>query len=89
VVTTRTREDPKGQVSVLNADGDVLRTELSDGRVWEPTTPMELFRVYKAKGLPTGGDAPASTSTPTQPAATPKPTPEPTPKGRRVPGVER
>jgi len=89
VVTTRTREDPKGQVSVLNAEGDVLRTELSDGRVWEPTTPMELFRVYKAKGLPTGGDAPASTSTPTQPAATPKPTPEPTPKGRRVPGVER
>lgn len=89
VVTTRTREDPKGQVSVLNAEGDVLRTELSDGRVWEPTTPMELFRLYKAKGLPTGGDAPASASTPAQPAATPKPAPEPTPKGRRVPGVER
>lgn len=88
VVTTRTREDPKGQVSVFSAEGDLLRTELSDGRVWEPTTPMELFRLYKSKGLPTGGDAPATAPTP-PPPATPKSAPEPTPKGRRVPGVER
>jgi len=60
VVTTRHREEPGIQTSVLNAEGDTLRTELSDGRVWEAISPAELFTRYRTKGLPTGSEtAPA------------------------------
>ncbi|MBX9738048.1 MAG: hypothetical protein K2X32_14090, partial [Phycisphaerales bacterium] len=54
VVTTRHREEPDVQTSVLNSEGDLLRSELSDGRVWEAVTPTELFNRYRTKGLPTG-----------------------------------
>lgn len=53
-IATRFREEPEPQKSAYDADGRLLRAELPDGRVWEPITPAELFKLYKSKGLPTG-----------------------------------
>lgn len=53
-VVTRHREEPEGQKSAYSDDGELMRTELSDGRVWEPISPVELLRLYRSKGLPAG-----------------------------------
>jgi hypothetical protein len=37
---------------LLNDAGDVLRSELSEGWVWEPTTKDKLVKLWQRKGLP-------------------------------------
>ncbi|CAN5784814.1 hypothetical protein BH11PLA1_BH11PLA1_22650 [soil metagenome] len=54
VVATRHRDEPAGSQTVLTSEGETLRIETTDHRVWEPTAPTELMSIYKAKGLPTG-----------------------------------
>lgn len=52
VLTTRFTEDKKSQTAVFNEKGDVVRTELADGSVWEPISLSRLVQLWKAKGLP-------------------------------------
>lgn len=53
-IVTRLRDDLEPQRSVFSESGRLVRTVLGDGRVWEPTTPEALFRLWERKGLPTG-----------------------------------
>lgn len=51
-LTTRLSEDRKPMVSLFNDQGDLIRTELSDGSVWEPIDPKALVRLWRDKNLP-------------------------------------
>jgi hypothetical protein len=51
-LSTRLSEDKRPQVSVFNAKGDLVRTELPDGSVWEPISIDRLVRLWQSKGLP-------------------------------------
>lgn len=53
-VETQFREDQPAQTTTYASDGQLLRTELSDGRVWEQTDLDALLRIWRSKGLPTG-----------------------------------
>jgi len=44
--------DGRGQTSALTRTGEIVRTELDSGLVWEPTDFQTLFRLWTAKGLP-------------------------------------
>lgn len=51
-LTTRLSEDRKPMVSLFNDQGDLIRTELSDGSIWEPIDPKALVRLWRDKNLP-------------------------------------
>jgi len=51
-LTTRLSEDTPEQVSLLQSSGQLIRTTLADGRVWEPVTPERLLQIWKAAHLP-------------------------------------
>lgn len=51
-LTTRLSEDRKPMVSLFNDQGDLIRTELADGSVWEPIDPKALVRLWRDKNLP-------------------------------------
>lgn len=52
-ISTRFRDESKPQRSVYNERGQLIRTELPDGRVWEPIELETLMRLWRNKGLPT------------------------------------
>lgn len=54
-LTTRFRdsEDVQPQKSIFNDRGDLIRSDLGDGRVWEPVELPALEKLWKRKGLPT------------------------------------
>ena len=39
-------------ISLFNDQGDLIRTELSDGSIWEPIDPKALVRLWRDKNLP-------------------------------------
>jgi hypothetical protein len=51
-ITTRLTEDRPAQVSYFRTNGELIRTELPDGSVWEPTTLQKLEQLWRTKGLP-------------------------------------
>jgi len=51
-LTTKLGEDKPVQVSLYNAQGELIRTEMADGTIWEPTTLDALKRLWQSKGLP-------------------------------------
>lgn len=52
-MTTRFRDEGQPQTYVFNAKGDLIRTELADGRLWEPVEIDWLYKLWQRKGLPT------------------------------------
>lgn len=51
-LTTHLSEDRKPMVSLYNDQGDLIRTELPDGSVWEPIDLKALVRLWRDKNLP-------------------------------------
>ena len=51
-ITSRINEDAPPQIAYLTSEGEPIRTELSDGRLWEPTSYDRLVRLWREKGLP-------------------------------------
>ncbi len=51
-LTTKLSEKQPAMVSFYNAKGDLMRTEMPDGAVWEPVTKEKLMQLWKSKGLP-------------------------------------
>lgn len=51
-LSTRLHEDAPPQTALLSSKGQVLRTELGDGSLWEPTDLNRLTQLWKSKGLP-------------------------------------
>lgn len=51
-LSTQLSADDATQVSYFGDDGEFLRTELPDGRIWEPITLPQLVSLWKSKGLP-------------------------------------
>ena len=50
-VTTTVREDMPPQVSTYSSKGELLKTVMDDGRVWEPVELAKLKRMWEQKGL--------------------------------------
>ena len=53
-LTTKLTEDKPSQTSYYNAKGELIRTEMSDGSVWVPTTYDELYKLWQSKHMPLG-----------------------------------
>ncbi len=51
-ITSRLNEDAPPQFAYLTDEGEPIRTELADGRIWEPTSYEKLVRLWRDKGLP-------------------------------------
>ncbi|MEZ6318980.1 MAG: hypothetical protein R3B49_09550 [Phycisphaerales bacterium] len=51
-LTSRLNEDAPPQVAYLSTTGEPIRTELADGRIWEPTSYDRLVKLWRAKELP-------------------------------------
>lgn len=49
---SRLAEDKPEQVAFYNEAGDLIRLEMPDGTVWEPTTLDALAKLWRSKGLP-------------------------------------
>ncbi|MBC7771053.1 MAG: hypothetical protein H7210_01025 [Pyrinomonadaceae bacterium] len=52
-MTSRVRDEGQPQTYVFNGKGDLIRTELADGRLWEPVEIEWLYKLWQRKGLPT------------------------------------
>jgi hypothetical protein len=52
-MTSRIRDEGQPQTYVFNGKGDLIRTELADGRLWEPVEIEWLYKLWQRKGLPT------------------------------------
>jgi hypothetical protein len=52
VLTSKLSDDQQSQVSYFNNKGELIRTELADGSVWEPTTIEKLKQLWESKHLP-------------------------------------
>jgi hypothetical protein len=52
-ITTKFRDDTRPQRSIFNDKGEFKRTELPDGRIWEPIQLNDLMRLWQSKQLPT------------------------------------
>ena len=52
-ISTQVAEGRPPQITYYDAKGNMIRSEMSDGSVWEPTTLQELMRIWESKGLPT------------------------------------
>jgi len=51
-LTSRLNEDAPPQIAYLSTEGEPIRTELADGRIWEPTSYNRLVKLWRDKGLP-------------------------------------
>ncbi len=59
-IVTRVRDEPVSQTYIFDSRGNHVRTELTEGRVWEPIEIDRLFALWREKRLPTettGGTA--------------------------------
>lgn len=52
-ISTQVAEGRTPQVTYYDEKGNMIRSEMSDGSVWEPTTLPELMKIWESKGLPT------------------------------------
>lgn len=52
VLTTRLNDDAKPQSTLLNENGDLVRVELPEGRIWEPTKLDRLISLWRRANLP-------------------------------------
>lgn len=52
-IASETMEGRKPQIGYYDAEGNMLRLEMPDGSMWEPTTYEDLKRIWESKGLPT------------------------------------
>ncbi len=52
VLTSKLSDDKKPQISYYNSKGELLRTELADGSIWEPVTFNKLVKLWQDKNLP-------------------------------------
>lgn len=52
-VSTRLSRSGSEQVTTLNSKGEVIRTRLGNGSMWEPISFAQLKRLWDDKGLPT------------------------------------
>lgn len=52
VVRSRADENTPAVTHVFNARGDLMRSELHNGRIWEPITLDRLVSLWRRKGLP-------------------------------------
>lgn len=52
VLTTRLNDDAKPQSTLLNENGDLIRVELPEGRIWEPTKLDRLISLWRRANLP-------------------------------------
>lgn len=50
---TQVRHEPISQTYVFDAKGELVRTLLPEGRVWEPVEISDLIKLWREKGLPT------------------------------------
>jgi hypothetical protein len=48
----RLTEDSPALKMLLNSEGELIRSDLTDGWVWEPTTKERLVSLWQRKGLP-------------------------------------
>lgn len=46
------RDEIPPQVTLLREDASIIRTSMPQGRIWEPTTPERLLKLWQSKGLP-------------------------------------
>lgn len=51
-IVSTLREDLPPQETTLDPKGNLIRTSLDDGRVWEPVDLEQLRRMWQSKGLP-------------------------------------
>ena len=52
-ITTHITESRPPQTTYYDETGDMVRSEMSDGSIWEPTTLVRLKQLWESKGLPT------------------------------------
>lgn len=52
IVRARADENTPAVTHVYNARGDLMRSELHNGRIWEPITLERLVNLWRRKGLP-------------------------------------
>jgi hypothetical protein len=51
-LTSKLSDDKKPQVSYYNGKGELIRTELPDGSIWEPISFPRLVQLWQGKNLP-------------------------------------
>lgn len=51
-LTTKATEESTTAVSLYDADGELIRSDTGDGRLWEPITLERLAETWRKKGLP-------------------------------------
>lgn len=49
---SRPAEDTQPQTTYFTAKGELVRSELPDGKIWEPIKLERLFKLWSSKGLP-------------------------------------
>ncbi len=52
VLTSRLSDDKRPQISYFNGKGELIRTEMVDGSIWEPITKDALVQLWTTKNLP-------------------------------------
>jgi hypothetical protein len=52
IVRSRPDDNTPATSHVFNAQGRLMRSELHNGRLWEPIEPDRLLSLWKRKGLP-------------------------------------
>ena len=51
-ITTKVSNDTPPNVSLYTRDGNLMRVQLANGRIWEPIELDRLIKLWKKKGLP-------------------------------------
>ncbi len=52
-LTSTLGDKSRSQISTYESDGTLIKTQMPDGSVWEPTTSDNLMRLWRDKELPT------------------------------------
>lgn len=52
-LTSTLGDKSRSQISTYESDGTLIKTQMPDGSVWEPTTADKLMRLWREKSLPT------------------------------------
>lgn len=51
-LTTHIGEEPNAQVALFKENGDLIRTTMANGTIWEPIEADALAKLWQSKGLP-------------------------------------